>query len=240
MSNQTQNKDSHPAQAAMRHAIAERRKVDPMIGVKIGSRELVSWLTSVLKDAKGVHAETLLCVLGSLAGYACQAGIRAHYMYTLNLPEQKVFIVMGAQDGKKYFYGDLLNKPLCESQYSVWSMAAGAVQHLGHKPFDYSEIFKHVTMSAGGASFGIPRVPEGHKSGILPIDSVKAFWPKILPAYLREYCVSPLEWHMVLGAAIQQVIFDGKDIIDPMLALTIVMESAVPMSKIDLDAIAGK
>lgn len=30
-----------------------------------------------LKNEKGVHIESLLCALGALAGYSCQAAVRA-------------------------------------------------------------------------------------------------------------------------------------------------------------------
>jgi hypothetical protein len=39
---------------------------------------------------------------------------------------------------------------------------------------------------------------------------------------------------MVFAIAIQKAILMGKDVIDPTLAGTIVMECAVPMSKVDL------
>ena len=41
----------------------------------------------------------------------------------------------------------------------------------------------------------------------------------------------------MLALSIQQVIVMAKDAIEPGLALTIVMESAVPMSKVDVGVI---
>jgi hypothetical protein len=226
----------HPAEAAMKRAIAERKKDDPLIALKIGGKEIVNWMTRVLKDEKGVHIQTLLCALGSVAGYACQASIRTEFVLTKGLPENKVFVIVGAQDGRNYYFGDLLNKPLAENQYSIWTMTGGAAQHLGaNELIDVGEIFKHVTHSIGSESFGIPRVSESNKAAALPINFVKLMWPKMLP-YAKDFCETPSEWPMLFGSAIQEAMYMGKGMIDPALALSIVMESAIPMSKVDLGA----
>jgi len=44
---------------------------------------------------------------------------------------------------------------------------------------------------------------------------------------------------IILGIAIQQALYLCKGIIDPSLAVSIVMESAVPMSKIDAAELFG-
>ena len=73
---------------------------------------------------------------------------------------------------------------------------------------------------------------------ISPLDSVrliivKALWPTLLPV-VRSFCDDPAEWPILFAIATQESIFMAKDVIEPGLAVTVVMESAVPMSKIDL------
>ncbi|MEX8519211.1 MAG: hypothetical protein AB3X44_11935 [Leptothrix sp. (in: b-proteobacteria)] len=220
----------------MMTAINEKRKVDPLIGAKIGSKEIVQHLIAALRTDKGVHIESLLSALGALAGYACQASIRAELIEAKGVAENAVFAVANCVDGRKYYFGDLLNKPLAESQYSVWSLAAGAAQQLGVKDMlDLEGVFGYVTDSIGGENFGVPRIPEGHTPSDLPINFLKIHWPKLMPL-IRRFCAQPSEWPVLFGLAIQEVLYMGQGTIDPAVALSIAMESAIPMSKVDLEA----
>lgn len=214
-------------------AVNEKRKEDPLIGAKIGSKEIFNRLLNGMKDDKGVHIQSLLCALGSLAGYSCQACIRSEFVQGKGLKENEVFVIVDCKDGKQYFFGDRINKHLVEEQYSVWSLAAGAVVHLGVKELiDIRGIFEYVTKTTGGANFGIPRVTDYNKAGDTPYNYVRHLWPALLPV-IKLYCLDS-EWPILFGLAIQECIIFGKDVIDPKVALSIVMESAVPMSKIDL------
>jgi hypothetical protein len=221
------------AAQALKETIRKKRKSDPLIGPKLGGRALAQSLISGLKDQRGVHIETLLCAVGSLAGYSVQASVRELLVKQGGEPEEKVFVIANGSDGKKYFFGDALNKPLAEDQYSVWNLAAGVATHLGcQQPVKVEEIFKHVAATVGGPEFGIPRIPEGRRPGDPPSSWVKHAWPKAL-ATVQDYCESPSEWPASFGIAIQEVMTQAKGVIDPCLALSIVMECAIPMSKVD-------
>jgi hypothetical protein len=222
-----------PAAAALMRAIEEKRKTDPLIGAKLGSKEINQRLLSAMKNEKGVHVESLLCALGALAGYACQANLRAQALEK-GMLETAAFTVIDTADGKKYFFGEPLNQVLAESQYSIWALAAGAAQRNGCSSLpDISEIFGHVTKTVGSTEFGIPRIQEGHQPGDTPINYVKALWPNLLPT-IKQFCQKPSEWPILLGLAVQEIMDMSKGVIAPDLALKIVMESAIPMSKVDL------
>src|SRR5262245_15868703 len=49
-----------PVGEAMMRAIAERKKVDPQVGVKIGGKEVYHRVVGAMKDQRGVHVESLL------------------------------------------------------------------------------------------------------------------------------------------------------------------------------------
>lgn len=181
------------------YQINEKRKEDPLIGAKLGAKEIFNTLLKAFKDSRGVHIETFMCALGALAGYSCQAGLRKEFIEIKGLSEKQVFTVIQAKNGKRYFYGDLINKPLLEDQYSVWSLAAGIVQHMGvNIDFDILEIFKYVTTTVGTENYGIPRIPEGHRPADIPLNFVKAFWPLFLPR-IEKYCASPRKWPVLFG-----------------------------------------
>jgi len=222
-----------PGMRALLQTIRERSAQDPLIGVKLGAKEIFQRLLDGMRDARGVHIESILCALGALAGYACQASLRAQAL-AKGMPETAAFQTVQTKDGRHYFFGDPLNRALAEDQYSVWGLVAGAAQHIGAQELpDLGDIFQHSAQALGSDQFGIPRIPEGHRPGDLPANFLKILWPMHLPT-VKLFCPDPVEWPVLYALAIQEVIYAGKAAIDPRLAVSIVMESAVPMSKIDL------
>lgn len=222
-----------PAMRALLQTIREKSAQDPLIGAKLGAKEIFQRLLDGMRDARGVHIESILCALGALAGYACQASLRAQAL-AKGMPETAAFQTVQTKDGKQYFFGDPLNHALAEDQYSVWGLVAGAAQHIGAQELpDLGEVFQHTAQAVGSDQFGIPRIPEGHSPGDLPVNYLKILWLMHLPT-VKLFCPAPVEWPVLYALAIQEVIYAGKAAIDPRLAVSIVMESAVPMSKIDL------
>jgi hypothetical protein len=220
--------------AGIKDGIARQKKIDPLVGLKFGAKDIYHRLSVAIKDAKGVHIETMLTILGGLAGFACQMSIREELIRIGGASEEGVFVIIVGADGRRYFSGDRLNKPLAESQYSIWSLAAGAAQKSGCQALpDFREIFKHVASTMGGDKFGIPRIPDNHRVNEPPINWVKSIWPKIFPVVM-QFCEKPSEWPMLFGLTIQDAILKTKDIIDPAIAVSIVMECAIPMSKVEL------
>lgn len=228
--------EASPAEQALLRQIALRSKTDPLIGAKIGSREVTQRLLAAMKGDRGVHVKSLLCALGSLAGYSCQAYVRAQAI-AQGKSEASLLMTVETKDGKKYFFGDYLNKPLAESHYSVWGIAGGGAQEAGCRNLlDVSKIFKHTSEAIGTEAFGLPRVPAKHKPQDLPVNYLRLLWPALKPLVIK-FCPNPEHWPILLSMSIQEVIIMGKSVIDPCLALLLVMESAIPMSKVDLQAL---
>jgi len=222
-----------PADEALFRQIAEGSKTDPLIGAKLGSKEVFQRLLDGMKTERGVHIESLLVALGALAGYSCQAGLRAQAA-AKGMPEKAVFSIVETKDGGKFFFGDQLNKPLVESKYSVWSVAAAGAQDAGCKALpDVMEIFTHASRTVGSAEFGKPRTSAEHAPHDMPINYLKSLWPALLPT-IQRFCPNPEHWPILLGLSIQQTIVAGKGTIDPCTGLRLVMEAAVPMSKVKL------
>lgn len=225
---------SSPAEDALLRQIAERSKTDPLIGAKIGSKEVTQRLVAAMKTERGVHIESLLCALGAVAGYACQASVRAQAI-SRGLAETALLVSVETEDGKTYYFGDNLDMPLAGSQYSVWGLSAGGAQQSGCQALPNIEgVFKHALESVGSAAFGTPRVPDGHAPHDLPLNYVRSLWPALAPT-MKKFCANPEHWPVLLGLSIQEVIGMGKQALDPCLALQIVIESAIPMSKVKLD-----
>lgn len=227
--------NSNPAEVALLHQIAQRSKEDPLIGAKMGSREIAQRLIDIMKTERGVHIESVLCALGSLAGYACQAALRAQAVVR-KMPETEFLTSVQTKDGKTFYFGDHLNKLLAESQYSVWGISAGGAQECGCAALlDITDVFKYVADTVGAELFGVPRLPDAHMPQDLPINYVRGLWPVLKPD-INRYCPDPEYWPALLSLSIQQVMGMGKSVLDPCTALRIVMESAIPMSKVNLAA----
>jgi hypothetical protein len=91
-------------------------------------------------------------------------------------------------------------------------------------------MFKHTVSVIGSAQFGVPRLPQQHMPRTLPREAVNRYWPKARA--LMEH-TKPELWPMWLAMAAAKAIVIMKEACAPELACTIVMEAAVPMSKID-------
>src|ERR1043165_6308558 len=165
-----------PALEAMVKAIQQQKQADPFIGAKIAGKEILGRLMNAFKDERGVHSESLCCALGALAGYACQASLRAQSI-AKGLDPDAGFSIATGKDGRKYYFGDPLKKQVAEVKDSVWSMAAGAVQAAGATQMpDLEGIFKHVAATVGGEGFGQPRYTDKNTAGELPTNYLTSRW----------------------------------------------------------------
>lgn len=63
------------ASTAMMNYIDSQREKDNFIGAKMAGKEIYTNLINWLKNDKGVHAETLIAVLGSIGGRECLRGV---------------------------------------------------------------------------------------------------------------------------------------------------------------------
>lgn len=220
---------------ALLQAIDRQREADPLIGAKVGAKEVYGRVIQALQGERGVHIETLLGALAALAGYACQAGVHAQRS-DARWPDPEPLTVVESVDGRQFFFGNAINAAMAENEHSVWSLAADAAQHAGAGADgfpDLAELFRHVAGSVGTPEFGVPRVPAEHCPGLTPLECLETMWAPLLPI-VTLFCPDPRQWHVLYALAVQEAIGTGKQVLDPATALRLVMECAVPMSKVTL------
>lgn len=149
-------------EATLLERVKEMLPSDPLIGAKIGGKELAERLVEAMKVDSGVHVESLMCAAGALAGYSCQAAVRARNR-AQGHDELYELTIAQTDDGQTFLFGDPLNKYLAENELSVWSIAAGGAQIAGCTEIpEINAIIQHVAGSIGAESFGVPRLPAGH------------------------------------------------------------------------------
>jgi hypothetical protein len=193
--------------------------------------------TSRYRDDKGnVRYADVFNALGSLAGFGCQMAIREGFIKPGLMPENKAFVVVQTRSGQKFFFGDFLNTPLLAEgggQISVWSLVGAAAQKAGARELpELTEILTHGAKVVGSAEFGVPRVPAQYRSQYLPIDVLKNDWSGMLKT-LKDNKVDPRFWGWAFALAAQHLILNNNIIFDAGIAAKIMMETAIPMSKID-------
>lgn len=189
-------------------------------------------ICKMIANDRGVRMEDLLAILASTGGFSCLVAALSEVGRN-PLTGNSLTIVTG-KDQHRYFFGDLPNRYLIESEFALLSLALGAAQACGGTvSLDMvHQAMRHVAGTVGGESFGQPQLPAEHRPGDLPFNYVKFLWPRVLEA-LKLYEVSPTQAPIALGFALQRAIEAGKDAIDPTLAARIAIECAVPMAKVD-------
>ncbi|QXG50099.1 hypothetical protein [Pseudomonas viridiflava] len=231
--------DQGAQKAAMLDAAIEQASAEnPVVHLKIGAEELVQRLLAGMKNERGVHVESLLGILGSLAGFCVVDSVFKQVAASNRSTRECGILDVETADGSRYYLGDPMNHLLAGTDLSLWALVAGMINHLGSQNYpDFAEISGHVDGTLGGPEFGNPRVPEQHKPNDLPINYVRDLWPVVLP--IIEQRVPVLQERVTLfGFAVQNVIEMGKDVIQPAMAGRLVMECAVPTAKLDPARIA--
>ena len=194
--------------------------------------EILDRLINAMRGGRAeIHPQSLICAVGALAGYSCQKDVRVMFMKKNGLSEDKVFTIMTDKQGRKFYFGDLINEPLVNEKYSVWSMIGGAVKQHGGKLPDVNDIFRYISYTVGGENFGKPRACEvGDDMGVY----LKQLWLP-LNGIASKYAADG-ELHIIYGIALQKAVFAAGKTMDITEAARIAMESAVSMSKVDYNS----
>ena len=195
---------------------------------------IADWLMRELKDPRGIHCETILTAIGALAGYAAQQALWEGMVKPGKLAISEAFTVMETPSGATYFFGDTLDALLASMEpkhLSIWKIVAGGTLAQGgdHLP-DIGNLLRHCAATVGTSAFGLPRLPDEHLPSIMPRAALERFWPGIR---LLLTLAEPLHWPLHVANAAQKLMHQMKGAIAPDLAVRIIMEAAVPMSRVD-------
>jgi hypothetical protein len=233
---------------------------EAVVNIAIGSlrESMLAWL----KSERGVHVETLLTSIGALAGFAGQtAAFRrvetrdfpgvdpkmASAALAEHLRNANLMVVANTKSGESFYFGDLINGyivPQATNDYSLWNFVAAAAIEAGLDPAglpDCREMFQFTAQSVGSAEFGVPRVAKGHQPQLAPRAALNLFWPRARFILTREdgpgpakgRHVPPQYWPLVIDLVARQFVLMSKSALDLKIGVTLLMESAIAMSKVD-------
>lgn len=200
-------------------------------------------LMAFMKNERGIHAESLMVAIGALAGHAA---LHATFAVAAAEPAKASLVTVETSDGATYYAGDTLNAFLIPENpeiVSLWGLIAAAALALGVPQAelpDYVGIFRRAATTLGTPAFGQVDVPENHTPGATPRQFLDAFWPSIRrllgwsnPTLAGGHTLPTRYWPYVFGMVARQYIEMTRDVLDPRLSLRLIMEAAIPMSKVD-------
>lgn len=156
-----------------------------------------------------------------------------------------------AKSGEVYFFGDLINGYLVQQAPTIdpplFAILAAAAMEAGAKRADLPDVipmFKRASQTIGTPEYGILNPPEPLAPHYKPREALNEFWPRVKFIFQRTdgqgivepakgRSVKPEYWPLITALVARQFLLMAKDTIDPCVALALIMESAIVMSKVD-------
>jgi hypothetical protein len=109
------------------------------------------------------------------------------------------------------------------------SLAASTLRN-SSELLNIGELAGHVAQTVGTEDFGLPRVPPSIELHELPRAALARTWGEA--THILKAC-RPAEWPALLGAAAYNIIYSNRAMLAPPIALKILLEAAIPMSKLN-------
>jgi hypothetical protein len=211
--------------------------------VVVGRTIAAMLMAREIKRGGRIHVETVLTEIGALAGFAAQMSIRKSIIEPQQLDPNEILAEVATRNGEKYYFSDSLNwilfENLAQPPYSIWAYVRDVVPQAsqGLLP-DIADIVSHAARSIGTARFGVPRLASEHMPHKIPRVAIAEHWP-LVQQELAATGRAPADWPYDLAAAAQWQMPTSRDRLALPLSAKIIMEAAIPMSKVDPRTVPG-
>lgn len=208
--------------------------------------DLINNLPRRLNVDGKVHAETLLAASGAIAGYAAQRALLSG-MPVEDVSPANGFHMVRTTSGGLFLYGEPLDQALLPLSPAdpdkLWPLAAGGAISAGLPPDSLPPVapmFEHVAKTLGSPQEGTTSL-DGCAFEAPTKDLLKAVWPFALMCFsgqisgkaLKPQVMVSQRWRPIIAAlAANRMIRDTAEVVPPLKALTIVMETAIYASKL--------
>ena len=196
--------------------VDKQRAENPTIGMQLAAKEIMNNLLQWLKNDRGVQAESLIAVLGAMAGHELKRAIMDTIQKT---DDEKVLgalnmVIAGTKDGEKYLFGDFVGNEFC----SIYMTAAQSRENPSEKLMPIS----HTCASAGGSE-KYWETPYNDEIGITPKGITELFEHKF-DAMFQTFTRFPNERPMAYAVAAQEAIKQTEQVLPKEKALSILAE----------------
>jgi hypothetical protein len=221
---------------------------------KIATEALRGMLMRRLKGTHGVHPQTLMSAAGVLTGFAAQnAALEQGEILSLrrDLVAPQSLLMHRTSKGERFLFGSWVNAPLLAGYghgaplQRFLIQAAESVGLAKSALPDFKAIEARVSARVGTPAFGWIDAPAGHRPAAKPQDLLKALWPqtrRILTAPMpMEFTDEPplheAHWPVIISVVAGALATLSLQKVDPVIALTLAMESAVIGARLDPELI---
>jgi hypothetical protein len=205
-----------------------------------GGEIIAKFVRAGYQDERGVHLESVLSALAALAGYAAQ--VAALRLIKDGDPAARQFPQVHeikTKDGQAFLMIELANQlvaaPGGPDKLTILTLIANAAMRAGSKQLpDMTAIMKRNAAHFGSPDYPPLSVDPRHFPRQNALLALRQWWPVVVGVFsaveLRD--IHPMYWMFTLANETGKVIEEGKDILNPDVAMTLVMETAVAMSKV--------
>ena len=214
---------------------------DPRVTIDadVFDSDLVVRLRDMFADLYPSHLPSLLNAIGACAGLAAQAAVWRELVIPTGCHPGDFFARLDpAGDGTLHYDSPAADHFLFGAgpdHLGFLDLAACALTEASELP-DVHRIARHVATTMGSPEFGKPRLPSFVALDERPREALAGSWMR-MAAILAERRTG--EWPALLGAAAYTIIRANQTALAPRLAVTILLEAAVPMSKLDPATVPG-
>ena len=200
------------------------------------------------------HAPTIMAAAGAIAGVAAQVSLLSDIEMIQKAQEEKKIAEVTLKDGRKFLYGDALNRMLYSVNDPVlassraWNMMVSAALSRGldrSKLPNVPNMFKHVSESFGTDREGFPSVADNAKPALPVRDLLKLVGPVAFAALAGEIDrtlanaagrANRKSWVAITAQSAANTLLYASRVLPLETCLTIGMESAIYASKMRANA----
>lgn len=212
--------------------VEEKKKSDPLIGVKLCGRDIFNAFARAGQDPEGkINCNSFLFNIGCFAGYLCQAAVWKKYVKDQNMPVEQVFNIQKRPHGKDFYFSQYTNRLLCEGKLAYWPLTATLLMQAfpNTRIPDPISMFEKVTMITYDENYKLFNSIDPNEAVEKNAVAFKNLYPMI-----SRYCSEPEEWISAVGIAVQNAINISKDVTNCNACFNILMECTIYMSKADI------
>ena len=183
--------------------------------------KVIAMLKGTLRTEQGTDLTACLLYAAGLAGMACHEAVKA---------SNGSFHVATVKDGRKFYFGDDVNRYLLEGRTSVFSFC-NAVTNVTADTVRALAV--SVVQRVGGEDITIWNMPAD-----IVYQRIKTCWDGIHENMTVRFCKAPSEWPVLYGIVMQNILLESIKVGAPAEeAGRMAMECALVISRMDTDSL---
>lgn len=180
------------------------------------------------------HLPSIMVAIGACAGFSAQLAVWKTLVQPAGRDPGDFLCHARTKAGETFIMGEAINQFLWATlpdRLSFLSTAAGSLSSADGLP-DFAELARYVIQTMGNETFGVPRYPRPGEYAELPRVALRKVFPNVIRQF--EHDGHPVaHWPALLGLIAWRIMSARQSELKSAHAIAMLMESAVPMSRID-------